>query len=71
MFLGVSFIHNLMHRHRGLVKLIDDDNRRHDLFDDPYLADEPQPAKSRAMDSSLWEIKSLCQHVLPQVGKLV
>ena len=62
-----SFIHNLMHRHRGLVKLIDD-SRRHDLNDDPYLADEPEPAKSRALDSSLWEIKTLGQHVLPQVS---
>ena len=29
---------------------------------DPYNMEEPDPAKSNALESSLWEIKTLHQH---------
>ncbi len=62
-----------MHRHRGLAKLIDaaPGDARHDLASDPYLPDELEPAKSRAMESSLWELQTLAMHVLPQVATII
>lgn len=36
---------------------------------DPYDADEPDPAKCGAADSSLWEVATLQQHVLPEVSR--
>jgi hypothetical protein len=61
-----------MHRHRGLAQLIDaaaGNDPRHDLASDPYLPEETEPAKARAMESSLWEIKTLNMHALPQVWR--
>ena len=34
---------------------------------DPYLAEEEDPAESRAIESSLWEMDSLRNHYAPQV----
>ena len=38
---------------------------------DPYLPDELDPAKSRAIDSSLWELELLEQHYCSSVSKFV
>lgn len=38
---------------------------------DPYIFEENDPLKSNALNSSLWELISLKQHILPQVGKSV
>nr|CAG4643910.1 EOG090X04ZD [Lepidurus arcticus] len=62
------FVGNLMLRHRGLFKLIHDPERNELLDNDPYDAQEPDPAKCKAMESSLWEIKTLQDHVLPEVA---
>lgn len=35
---------------------------------DPYLPDEEDPAESRAIDSSLWEMDSLRKHYCPQAS---
>ena len=35
---------------------------------DPYDENEPDPAKSQALASSLWEVESLREHYCPQVG---
>ncbi len=35
---------------------------------DPYDDQQPDPAKSRAVDSSLWELACLRNHYCPQVG---
>ena len=34
-----------------------------------YIMDEEDPQKSKALESGLWEIKSLQNHVLPQVSQ--
>lgn len=39
-----------------------------DIKKDPYNMEEKNPAKSNALASSLWEIKSLQSHVLPDVA---
>ncbi|KAJ1813126.1 Maturation and nuclear export of 40S ribosomal subunits interacting protein, partial [Coemansia sp. RSA 2599] len=38
--------------------------------DDPYLADEPDLAKCRAIDSSLWEMQTLQNHYYPNIATL-
>lgn len=37
---------------------------------DPYLENEKDPTKSQALDSSLWEIQMLQNHVLPRVASM-
>jgi len=64
--MAIRFIHNLMFRHSGLVKMID--NPEAEALEDPYDNKEKDPAKCRAIDSSLWEIQSLQNHALPQVS---
>ena len=38
---------------------------------DPFIADEPDPAKCNALKSSLWELKTLQHHYYPGVSTLV
>ena len=64
----VRFIHNLIHRHPSLVKMIDNEDTT--MLDDPFDNSEKDPAKSNAIGSSLWEIKSLEEHLLPQVSSV-
>ena len=61
----MQFIGNLMIRHPGTQKMIT--NSTND-DDDPYLMDEADPAKCKAIDSPLWEVVALQSHVLPQVA---
>jgi len=64
--MAIRFIHNLIFRHPSLAKLIDNDAG--DVSEDPYDDKETDPAKCGALNSSLWEIESLQEHVLPQVS---
>jgi len=64
--MAIRFIHNLMFRHPGLVKMIDDSEP--EVSEDSYDDKESDPAKCGALNSSLWEIQSLQNHVLPQVS---
>ena len=38
------------------------------IGEDVFLEDESDPAKSRALESSLWEVASLRNHYCPQVS---
>ena len=38
---------------------------------DPFIADEPDPAKCNALKSSLWELKTLQSHYYPGLASLV
>lgn len=38
------------------------------LLNDPFIMEEGDPSKSRALESSLWEVEALSQHVLPNVS---
>jgi len=64
--MAIRFIHNLMFRHPGLAKMID--NPEGEVSEDTYDHKEADPAKCGAINSSLWEIQSLQNHVLPQVS---
>lgn len=63
----IPFIGNLLLRHPGLKKLINHTTGG-EVNDDPYIEDEKDPAASRALDSSLWELQILQNHVLPRVA---
>lgn len=41
------------------------------VVSDPYIFEEKDPLKSNALNSSLWELVSLKQHILPKVGKSI
>eukprot|EP00092_Neocalanus_flemingeri_P008296 GFUD01008943.1.p1 GENE.GFUD01008943.1~~GFUD01008943.1.p1 ORF type:complete len:538 (-),score=176.06 GFUD01008943.1:19-1632(-) len=64
--MAIRFIHNLMFRHSGLAKMIDNPDSK--VSEDPFDNKETDPAKCGALNSSLWEILSLQNHVLPQVS---
>uniref|UniRef100_A0A668A5E2 Nucleolar complex associated 4 homolog n=1 Tax=Myripristis murdjan TaxID=586833 RepID=A0A668A5E2_9TELE len=61
----LPFIYNLIRRHPSSRVLI----HRPSTGDDPYLMDEEDPAQCRALESSLWEIKTLQKHFHPDVAK--
>lgn len=65
----IYFIGNLIIRHPGLKRLICDTNNGQAISDDPFLMDESDPNKSRALESSLWEIQLLRSHLLPNVAQ--
>ena len=55
-----------MFRRPGLAKM--NDNPEGEASEDLYDLKEADPAKCGAINSSLWEIQSLQDHVLPQVS---
>lgn len=68
----LAFVHNLLRRHPACIALIDRQSAGEGEAEeasgrDPYRESETDPAKSQAVDSSLWEVKSLCNHYYPQV----
>ena len=65
------FIGNLIIRHPGLKRLICDPNSNgsREVTEDPFVMDEADPNKSQALQSSLWEITLLRNHMLPNVAQ--
>lgn len=64
------FIANLIIRHPGLKRLlVSQSNQERELLDDLYLMEESDPNASRALESFLWEIQLLRNHVLPNVAQ--
>ena len=72
--LCLAFVHNILRRHRACNALLNRENKGSDaeqaVGNDPYLESEADPAHSRAIESSLWEVKSLCNHYYVQAGLL-
>lgn len=67
----IYFIGNLIIRHQGLKRLICDRNSSgaQEIAEDPFVMDEADPNKSQALQSSLWEIQMLRNHMLPNVAQ--
>ena len=70
-----GFIHNLLRRHPACLVLLDSPDQPVEAGSlgehtgqDPFLENEEDPAKTNALDSSLWELKSLSNHYYNQVG---
>lgn len=64
----IYFIGNLIVRHPGLKRLISWSTSE-EVPRDPFMMDERNPLQSNALDSSLWEIASLQEHVIPSVAQ--
>ncbi|VDN32515.1 unnamed protein product [Cylicostephanus goldi] len=64
----LGLIRNLMTRHPNVACLIHRDVPE-TLVSDPYDENEPCLSKCNALNSSLWEIKSLQKHWHPNVAK--
>jgi U3 small nucleolar RNA-associated protein 19 len=60
------FIANLIIRHPGLKRLLTSQSN-HEISEDPYLMEESDPNASKALESSLWEIQLLRNHMLPNI----
>ncbi|KAH8291572.1 hypothetical protein KR018_000847 [Drosophila ironensis] len=63
----IRFVCNLLLRHTGLQRMIKD-TRDTEAISDPYDDKEPNPVKSEAINSSLWEIVLLQKHAVPEVA---
>ncbi|KAF5280926.1 hypothetical protein FQA39_LY17932 [Lamprigera yunnana] len=61
------FVGNLILRHPGLKCLLNHPSGG-STPEDPYIMDESDPLKSNAINSSLWEIQTLQNHILPSVA---
>ncbi|KAM4710511.1 nucleolar complex protein 4 homolog isoform 2-T2 [Discoglossus pictus] len=67
LLMTVPLICNLIRRHPASSPLIHRPTAAEDLMTDPYIMDEPDPAKCCAMESSLWELEALQKHYHPDV----
>ncbi|NWR49797.1 NOC4L protein, partial [Regulus satrapa] len=65
----IPFICNLFRRHPACRVLVHRPEGPADMSEDPYVMEEEEPSKSRALESSLWEIQSLQNHYHPDVAK--
>lgn len=82
----IPFVYNLLRKHPSCMIMIHNPayitdpfmnseqlehikNLRGDYID-PFDAEEPNPEKTRAMESSLWELASLMEHYHPNVATL-
>ncbi|KAG8597376.1 hypothetical protein GDO81_002272 [Engystomops pustulosus] len=63
----IPFICNLIRRHPACRPLIHRPSAEADLASDPFIMEEKDPAKSCALESSLWELEALQNHYYPNV----
>ncbi|KAK3085127.1 hypothetical protein FSP39_024825 [Pinctada imbricata] len=66
----VPFIYNLINRHPNCKVLLHRPNSTTEVAEDPYLPEEPDPAKCQALQSSLWELQTLQNHINPDVARM-
>ncbi|EIN08634.1 CBF-domain-containing protein [Punctularia strigosozonata HHB-11173 SS5] len=68
----VPFTYNILKRHPALMAMIhrvpEDDSSPSDH--DPFVADEPNPNATRALESSLWELHAHVRHYHPPAATL-
>lgn len=78
---ALAVIHNLHIRHQTIESLLHKKDlqeadtssgkaKQTELDSDPFDADEPDPAKCNALQSSLWELSALRKHYCPTVAIL-
>ncbi|KAM8829174.1 nucleolar complex protein 4 homolog [Spinachia spinachia] len=65
----LPFIYNLIRRHPSCRVLMHKPSTQDESVEDPYLMEEEDPAQCRALESSLWEVKTLQNHYHPDVAK--
>ncbi|GIY74881.1 nucleolar complex protein 4 homolog B [Caerostris extrusa] len=64
----IVLVINFIIRHKSLTIMIHQEIPT-DLSEDPFKFEELDPARSCAMDSSLWEIKTLQSHIIPEIAR--
>jgi len=67
--LAVAYCHNLLRRHPGCGVMVHRENGGKSTDSDPFAADEPDPARCRALESSIWEMEAMSKHYHAQVSK--
>ncbi|CAL8276651.1 unnamed protein product [Merluccius merluccius] len=65
----LPFIYNLIRRHPACRVLVHRPSCTDESCEDPYVMVEVDPILSHALESSLWEIKTLQTHYHPDVAK--
>ncbi|KAG7272804.1 hypothetical protein CRUP_017858 [Coryphaenoides rupestris] len=70
LLMALPFIYNLIRRHPSCRVLIHRPSAADEPCEDPYVMDEKDPILSHALESSLWEIKTLQTHYHPDVAKV-
>lgn len=64
----IPFIYNQLKRHPACMVMIH--NPEGDIVTCPFDNNEPNPLKTNALDSSLWELETLQSHYHPSVASL-
>ncbi|KAG1814914.1 CBF/Mak21 family-domain-containing protein [Suillus variegatus] len=64
----VPFTYNILKQHPALMVMI---HNNPSTNIDPFIADEPNPNSTNALDSSLWELHSHIHHYDPAVSTIV
>ncbi|GIY61255.1 nucleolar complex protein 4 homolog B [Caerostris darwini] len=64
----IVLVINFIIRHKSLTIMIHQEIPT-DISEDPFKFEELDPARSCAMDSSLWEIKTLQSHIIPEIAR--
>ena len=71
----IAFVHNLLRRHPSCSVLVHREGKGGEkaalVASDAFKAAEEDPAKCKALESSLWEMETLKSHYFPQVAKFV
>ncbi|KTW31440.1 hypothetical protein T552_00082 [Pneumocystis carinii B80] len=65
----IPLVYNFLKRHPTCMVLIHRTSVN-SIFNDPFLDQELDPSKTRALDSSLWELYTLVDHYYPSVSTL-
>lgn len=70
--IAMAYIHNLIRRHPSCFVLLHRPgaSSEEEAGVDPYVADCDDPSKSRATESSLWEVAALGRHWSPSVAEM-
>ncbi|CAK1548038.1 unnamed protein product [Leptosia nina] len=58
----LQLVANLLLRHPALKRMICSEDSPAIMSNDPYVMEETSAARSRALGSSLWEVRALCRH---------
>ncbi|XP_045527665.1 nucleolar complex protein 4 homolog A [Pieris brassicae] len=63
----LQIVANLLLRHPALKRMICSEDSPAIMSNDPYVMEETGASRSRALGSSLWEVRALCRHWAPEV----
>lgn len=68
----IPFIYNLLKKHPACMMMLQSETILPEgfVYVEPFNASEKDPLKSGALDSSLWELKSLQNHYLSHVATM-